>query len=106
MYCCIGKQHAFCLSYEDTFYLMKKYNSLSVLGNLLLIHNFTFCEELRLDNLRKKTAQERYLSLLKKHPQIFARSPLSYVASFLGIESETLSRLRANKNLNYTDILI
>ena len=38
---------------------------------------------------------DKYLVLLDKEPQLFQRIPLTYIASFLGISRETLSRLRA-----------
>jgi CRP-like cAMP-binding protein len=38
---------------------------------------------------------DKYLILLEKEPQLFQRIPLTYIASFLGISRETLSRLRA-----------
>jgi CRP-like cAMP-binding protein len=38
---------------------------------------------------------DKYLILLDKEPQLFQRIPLTYIASFLGISRETLSRLRA-----------
>jgi hypothetical protein len=38
---------------------------------------------------------DKYLILLDKEPQLFQRIPLTYIASFLGITRETLSRLRA-----------
>ena len=38
---------------------------------------------------------DKYLTLLDKEPQILQRIPLTYIASFLGITRETLSRLRA-----------
>jgi len=38
---------------------------------------------------------DKYLILLDKEPQLFQRIPLTYIASFLGISTETLSRLRA-----------
>lgn len=41
-----------------------------------------------------QTAEERYLQLLKDFPQIAARIPLTYIASFLGITPESLSRIR------------
>ena len=38
---------------------------------------------------------DKYLILLDKEPQLFQRIPLTYIASYLGISRETLSRLRA-----------
>lgn len=38
---------------------------------------------------------DKYLLLIEKEPQLFQRIPLTYIASFLGISRETLSRLRA-----------
>ncbi len=40
-------------------------------------------------------SMERYLHLLEYEPHIFKRIPLTYIASYLGISRETLSRLRA-----------
>jgi len=41
------------------------------------------------------SSNDKYLALLNKEPRIFQRIPLTYIASFLGITRETLSRLRA-----------
>jgi CRP/FNR family transcriptional regulator, anaerobic regulatory protein len=38
--------------------------------------------------------EERYLNLEKQYPDIFQRIPLKYIADYLGIESQSLSRLR------------
>jgi CRP-like cAMP-binding protein len=38
--------------------------------------------------------EQRYLDLLKNEPQIFERIPLYHIASYLGMERESLSRLR------------
>ena len=41
---------------------------------------------------------ERYDFLENKAPQVLQRVPLQYIASFLGIRRETLSRIRAKRN--------
>lgn len=38
--------------------------------------------------------EEKYLQLIKEQPNLFQRIPLHYIASYLGIEPESLSRLR------------
>lgn len=48
----------------------------------------------RLSFTKSATPEEKYLSLLKEKPQFFERIPLHYIASYLGIEPESLSRLR------------
>ena len=45
--------------------------------------------------LRFETAQDRYLKLCKLSPQVVLRAPLVYVASYLQMTPETLSRVRA-----------
>ena len=40
------------------------------------------------------TAEARYLNLLKAKPKLFQRVPQHYIASYLGISPETLSRIR------------
>lgn len=51
--------------------------------------------QLHADMLRFETAQDRYLKLCKLSPQVVLRAPLVYVASYLQMTPETLSRVRA-----------
>jgi CRP-like cAMP-binding protein len=48
----------------------------------------------RLSLVTSGTAEEKYMLLMKEQPQLFQRIPLHYIASYLGIEPESLSRLR------------
>ena len=48
----------------------------------------------RLSKAKSATPEEKYLDLMEKQPQIFQRVPLHYIASYLGIEPESLSRIR------------
>ena len=41
-----------------------------------------------------ESPEEKYLKLAKEQPDLFQRIPLHYIASYLGIEPESLSRLR------------
>lgn len=45
-------------------------------------------------DLLTKTSGERYQALLEKVPEIFQRIPQKYIASYLGITPQSLSRLR------------
>lgn len=46
------------------------------------------------DMLRFESAQERYAKLVKRQPQLVLRAPLVYIASYLQMTPETLSRVR------------
>ena len=48
------------------------------------------------DLLRFETTQNRYLRLCKLKPQVVLRAPLVYIASYLQMTPETLSRVRAS----------
>ena len=51
----------------------------------------------RMESLQFETALQRYHKLLDEQPDILNKVPLQYIASFLGITQETLSRIRAKK---------
>ncbi len=48
-----------------------------------------------------QTAEVRYKEMMKKFPDIFLYVPLQYIASYLGITSQSLSRLR--KSIQFED---
>lgn len=53
--------------------------------------------EIRALIARLKKAENKYAYFLETYPQLSNRIPLKYIASFLGINLETLSRVRAQK---------
>lgn len=50
--------------------------------------------QLQMGEDRSLSGEERYLKLLKSKPGLFQRVPQHYIASYLGISPETLSRIR------------
>lgn len=50
----------------------------------------------RLNATMWESAVDRYNTMLKEHSDIFQRVPLIYIASYLGITPESLSRIRKN----------
>ncbi len=51
----------------------------------------------RLSSTMWEPAADRYKNLLKRHPDMFQRVPMVYIASYLGITPESLSRIRKQK---------
>lgn len=52
--------------------------------------------QIRADMLRFESAPERYAKLVKRSPQLVLRAPLVYIASYLQMTPETLSRVRTS----------
>jgi CRP-like cAMP-binding protein len=46
------------------------------------------------DMLRFESAQDRYQKLVRRNPELVLRVPLVYIASYLQMTPETLSRVR------------
>ncbi len=45
-------------------------------------------------SLLSKTAEERYLNLFSDRPQLIKHVPLKYIASYIGVTPQALSRIR------------
>ena len=51
--------------------------------------------QIRANDLAILTASERYKNLITNNPQIIQNIPMQYIASYLGIKPQSLSRIRA-----------
>lgn len=69
------------------------YPSLNLLVRKITEYYF-YMSEKRLYMLRKQKAIEKYKYFLEHYPGLINEVPLKYIASFLGINQETLSRVR------------
>ena len=56
--------------------------------------------QIHADLVRFETAQARYKRMCKLSPQVILRAPLVYIASYLQITPETLSRVRSSTLLD------
>ncbi|WP_205687100.1 Crp/Fnr family transcriptional regulator [Chitinophaga rhizosphaerae] len=83
------------ISYQQLQDIYSKHLEFNVIGRVLTTKYYIQSEE-RLYSLRKERARDRYLSLLDTQPDIIRRAPLKHVASYLGINMETLSRIRSS----------
>ena len=93
----------FFVAIEDcTALMIKKNNLLAIFEHspkFEKIFNLIIMEDLKnimLDNEEKRneTPQARYLKFQNQFPRAFNRIPLKYIASYLGIEPQSLSRIR------------
>ena len=70
------------------------------LGRILVRDDWYAVTFRRVISIMGDTAQERYTKLLINHPNIFKKVKLQYIASFLGIAPQTLSKIRKNAKMN------
>jgi len=85
-----GIHHNDFMSLADKYHDIERLLRKMVTGSLIL-------SQIRMDSIQFETAHQRYERLLKVSPNIIQRVPLSYIASFLGVTLETLSRIRSAK---------
>ncbi|QPH40747.1 Crp/Fnr family transcriptional regulator [Pedobacter endophyticus] len=57
------------------------------------LHYLSACERAYISRLQ--SAEKRYLRFIKTYPHLVDRVPLKYIASFLSMRLETLSRIRS-----------
>lgn len=81
------------ISKDHLYHLYDKYPKFEKLGRLIAEKVAVVSEE-HLFLLLNQTAQMRYQKLLEKNPKYVNTIPLQYIASYLGITQETLSRMR------------
>lgn len=81
------------LSYEDLETLYKEYPEFNITVRKLLQKYYEDAEG-RAFVVRLTKAEDRYNYFLDKYPHLAHRVPLKYIASFLGVAQETLSRVR------------
>lgn len=81
------------ISYDD---LQEVYAKTSV-GNVIgrrMAENMFLIKSKRELSLLNKTAEERYLELFTDRPILLKEIPLKYIASYIGITPQALSRIR------------
>jgi len=84
------------IHHNDFMTLAEQYHDIERLLRKMVTRSLIL-SQVRMVSIQFETAQQRYENLLKNSPQIIQRVPLSYIASFLGVTLETLSRIRSAK---------
>jgi len=84
------------IDYHELQFLYNNFTEFNFVGRILTERYYQLSEQ-RLYSMRMQRAHERYRLLLEQFPQFILRVPSKYLASYLGITEETLSRIRALK---------
>ncbi len=84
------------MSYEDLQNIYAQFPEYNIVGRKVY-EKYYFDAEIRALIARISKAEKKYEYFLKVHSNLSNRVPLKFIASYLGISLETLSRIRARK---------
>ncbi len=88
----------FAIHFEDFERLCERSHIIEKFYRHLLMNGILDGER-RIESLMSGSAQQRYNHLTTKYPDLLKRIPLSYIASYIGVTQETLSRIRGIRNI-------
>lgn len=71
--------------------------------NLRLLHRHISILQKRITMFQSASAEERYLDFTATYPDVLLRVPQTYVASYLGIAPESLSRIRKKMAIEHSN---
>ena len=81
------------MSYEDLQEVYKKTTIGNTIGRLSSERLFLIKSK-REQSLLNETAEKRYLNLFDERPKLIKEIPLKYIASYIGVTAQALSRIR------------
>ena len=84
------------LDYKHIEYCYQHFPESNIIGRIFLEESYRSSEE-RAYIARVPSAEKRYNYFVANSPQLLLRIPLTYIASYLGMTLETLSRIRSKK---------
>jgi CRP-like cAMP-binding protein len=90
---CIVPGTLISIKYSDWTSLYDVSPSLNTFGRRMAEYNYVLAME-RIESLQYQTATDRYASFIKLYPSLLNMIPHHYIASYLGVTPESLSRIR------------
>ncbi|MDB4286260.1 Crp/Fnr family transcriptional regulator [bacterium] len=82
--------------FADFIALIGEHKQITMFSFMLMMKSIIELGE-KVKDLQFRNAEIRYKNLIEKHSDILLRVPLSYIASYLGITQQSLSRIRREK---------
>lgn len=73
--------------------LLKEVPKFEIIARMATENELITCQKV-IASFVTKSAEERYIDLLNTQGELFQRVPQQYIASFLGVSPETLSRIK------------
>jgi CRP/FNR family transcriptional regulator, anaerobic regulatory protein len=84
------------IAFSDLETLFQKHHDVERLGRLIALQTMLHLQ-FKIDNLQLLSAKERYNDFLQRYPSLINRASLGYIASYLGMNQVTLSRIRKQR---------
>ncbi len=81
------------LHYDQLQRIYREHLEFNYISRVLTEHYLNINER-RMFMLRRQSAEEKYNYFMENHPDLLQRVPLKYICTYLGINFETLSRIR------------
>ncbi len=81
------------ISYKDLQDVYQHTESGNIIGRKMAENMFLIKSKREL-SLLNQSAEERYLALFRERPQLIRQIPLKYIASYIGVTPQALSRIR------------
>jgi CRP-like cAMP-binding protein len=79
--------------FDDMQKMLREYPEFNFIVRVIT-ERYLFFSEIEIYNLRKQNAEERYRFFLKHHTDILQRVSLKYIASYLNMSMESLTKIR------------
>ena len=90
---CLEPTSMVCLSYDNMQWVYQQIPGFEKYGRLVA-EEILKRQQARIESFIFQTAEERYVDFIAQHPTLFNRVSLSNLCSYLGIERQTLTRIR------------
>jgi CRP/FNR family transcriptional regulator len=90
---CLEPSTFICIAFDDITLVYNR-SATATDYRSLIAEELLNQQQIRLESFIFKRAEQRYLDFIKQYPNVFRRISLSHLCSYLGIERQTLTRIR------------